>query len=652
MANNSNNNEDPSEDWVAPHLNYLDKLITAAKNGDSLQQDDIKKINGLKAYISDGLPGSDKLEAKIDEPRTIVSTLSNMPPITERKARLKSETEGITLYEALMVIKAESAAKVREDDEDKVLRFADLKPLFKEKPNNSTEPDLSQMTSAKAVIDWVDKYYAGITDDGVFKYINMRLPGKRQLMTRKSFMESLEHLEITITPSEGGNPRKVPFSQLWLRYAFKRIYDQFVFDPKYEFDPVVTRHGNFNTWPGFAYKPKKGNCWRFLRFIRDIICAGNRDHFRWLLAWLAQIVQEPWHKPGTAVVLIAKKGAGKSFFGKKIRKLFGPDICFDTARREDLFGSWSDHLAQSILTQLEEAIFAGSHKEMSELNEFITGETTTIRTRFQSTKQSFSYMRFLLNANPGEGTKNWVIPATFDERRYSAFYVSEAQLNNKVEYFDPIDVELENGGYEAFMYFLKHYPFENYNLARGLDTEALRDQKARTSMADKGVKGWWIRYCQIGELPYVDVVDENGISVALPVRRDEKGDVVFGVKGGCVIYDDEAELVGEYYHVGKKKLRQEYAKSIGKKLEEIDEVAFGLEFKSLFPELDQNGNIIMINSGRRTKTVLGTGKTKNRPQMNIYKIPKLSVARQLIDIVVGFHTDWENSDNWQKKEYE
>jgi hypothetical protein len=36
MANNPDTNEDPSGDeFGAPHLNYLDKLISVAKNGDS-----------------------------------------------------------------------------------------------------------------------------------------------------------------------------------------------------------------------------------------------------------------------------------------------------------------------------------------------------------------------------------------------------------------------------------------------------------------------------------------------------------------------------------------------------------------------------------------------------------------------------------------
>jgi hypothetical protein len=94
-----------------------------------------------------------------------------------------------------------------------------------QKPNTSTEPDLSKMTSIKVIIDWVDKYYAGIVDDGDYKILNLRLPGKIQLMTRTKFIESLEHLEITIT-GESGNPKRVPFFQIWLKYAYKRYYDQ------------------------------------------------------------------------------------------------------------------------------------------------------------------------------------------------------------------------------------------------------------------------------------------------------------------------------------------------------------------------------------------------------------------------------------------
>jgi hypothetical protein len=505
--------------------------------------------------------------------------------------------------------------------------------------------DQIKFNSKKEAIEWVDKQYAVCVIGGRFRVWDESVPGEfREPMTKRDFLDSLEHVKIQITP-EGGQPKIVPVEQFWLGWPDRRTYHKIVFDPSFEHDP---RSGICNLWRGFAYQPKKGNCWKFLKFIRDVICAGNKDHYRWVCAWLGQIVQQPHIKPGTAIVLIGPKGAGKSFFGKKIRTLFGPDLCFKTASRDDL-GNWNDHLEHTLFNQLEEAIWAGSPKEMSELNEMITGESIAVKTRFHSTKQSLSIMRFLLNANPGEGNRGWSVPATFDERRYSVLYVSEAHMNQKVEYFDPLDAHLEAGGYEAFMYFLKHFPIGRYNLTRGLETQALRDQKAKTAAMDKSIKGWWIRYSQVAELPFVDVVDENDRTVA--PQQDEDGEVVMNARG-VVIDVPLRDPVGEYYYVGKKKLRQEYAKSIGKKVEEIDEIAFGLEFKSLFPEIDRNGNIVKINADRRVKTVLREGKSRGKNRTNIYKIPKLNVCRALLDKVVGYHIDWNEMVNWEQKEYE
>jgi len=114
---------------------------------------------------------------------------------------------------------------------------------------------------------------------------------------------------------------------------------------------------------------------------------------------------------------------------------------------------------------------------MSELNEFITGTKILTRARFKSTRKANSFTRTLLDANTGDSNERWIIPATFDERRYMALYVSAAHQRQKTEYFDPIDEELENGGYEALMHFFMNFPISKYDLSCGLGTKALRDQK-------------------------------------------------------------------------------------------------------------------------------------------------------------------------------
>ncbi len=183
------------------------------------------------------------------------------------------------------------------------------------------------------------------------------------------------------------------------------------------------------------------------------------------------------------------------------------------------------------------------------------------------------------------------------------------------------------------MHFFKTFDISKYDLSVGMDTEALRDQKIKTATADKGPRGWLINFLHEGQLPFIGVVDCNDETVAPAVRKDDSGNVVFNANG--VITYDDADLVGDYYHVSKTKLRQTYAKSISKKLDEVEPRAFGLNFSSFFPELDDCGKIIMINNMRRVKNVLDEGKSKGsaRERVNIYKIRKLSVCRKMMNAV-------------------
>jgi len=65
------------------------------------------------------------------------------------------------------------------------------------------------------------------------------------------------------------------------------------------------------------------------------------------------------------------------------------------------------------------------------------------------------------------------------------------------------------------------------------------------------------------QLAFIDVVDENDQSVAMPVKKDDSGKHLVAQSDWMIV--PEKEPVGEYYYVSKLKLRQLYAKSIGKK---------------------------------------------------------------------------------------
>ena len=91
--------------------------------------------------------------------------------------------------------------------------------------------------------------------------------------------------------------------------------------------------GAYNLWRGFAVEPKPGDCTLYLDHWRDVVCAGDREHYRWALAWMAQAVQRRAEKPGTAIVMRGGEGVGKGTAAQGFGRLFGQHFVHVTSTR-------------------------------------------------------------------------------------------------------------------------------------------------------------------------------------------------------------------------------------------------------------------------------------------------------------------------------
>ena len=60
-----------------------------------------------------------------------------------------------------------------------------------------------------------------------------------------------------------------------------------------------------------------------LRFLRYVICSGNKQHYDYVLKWLARSIQRPQDIGEVALVLRGKKGSGKTTLGEIMRRIFG-----------------------------------------------------------------------------------------------------------------------------------------------------------------------------------------------------------------------------------------------------------------------------------------------------------------------------------------
>lgn len=129
----------------------------------------------------------------------------------------------------------------------------------------------------------------------------------------------------------------IPVSKHWITSPGRRTYDGIVFDPSGN-----AQKNALNLYAGLAVPPDPhGSCKRIVAHIRVVIAAGNEAHFRYVIGWLADLVQNPGRKPGVALVLRGGKGVGKDTLAEIMGRIIGRKHVAHIIRADDLTGRFN-----------------------------------------------------------------------------------------------------------------------------------------------------------------------------------------------------------------------------------------------------------------------------------------------------------------------
>jgi hypothetical protein len=283
--------------------------------------------------------------------------------------------------------------------------------------------------------------------------------------------------------------KPVVVSKLWITSTERRQYNGIEFAP----DGNVP-DGYLNIWQGFSVEPNPNtSCTLFLDHMRWVICSGEDEIYKWVMAWLAQMIQNPGDKPGTAIVLRGGQGVGKTIVGKIIGHLFAEHHVI-VSRSSHITGRFNKHLNQCLLLQAEEAFWAGSKDAEGTLKDLITGETQLLEGKGVDAIPVRNVLRLLVTTN-----NEWAVPAGIQDRRFAVFDVSQAR-QQETAYFKAMINEMENGGYEALLHHLQNLNIKDVNLRQPPKTEALVDQVLATMPVEQS---WWLEVLQQGSImPY------------------------------------------------------------------------------------------------------------------------------------------------------
>ena len=290
-----------------------------------------------------------------------------------------------------------------------------------------------------------------------------------EFMQRADFINKYEDLIVPVVTDEGDS-KEYEVAKYWLRYAPKKHYDRIVFVPCGPDADDPAKANEYNMWRGFAVKPRKGDWSRMKRHVFNNVCQRDKELFRWLLGWMAQLVQDPANKMGTAVILKGLKGTGKSKLGDHLVEIIGTNNSITVAEEKHLTGQFNGHMARCIFVLGEEITWGGYENKNSVLKHLITGLRMMIENKGIDATSVDNHIHLMATTN-----KDWSVPASEDERRFFVLEVGEEQMKNG-KYFGAIDDEMYDGGQEAMLYDLLHFDYSNIDLRNPPRTDALRGE--------------------------------------------------------------------------------------------------------------------------------------------------------------------------------
>lgn len=243
---------------------------------------------------------------------------------------------------------------------------------------------------------------------------------------------------------------------IWKKHPHRREYRKVVFAPlPYPCDPR-----DFNLWRGFAVRPilpppgdparssrealrawadqeATARCALFLELAHGVICAGDDDHYRFLIDHLAQTVQAPGQPGGIAVVMKGVRGIGKGLFAMYFGGLFGHHFT-TVAKREQILGKFNATIADKVVVFADECFYAGDRASLGALKTLITDPVLQIEKKFIDAIETPNFCHLFEATN-----EDWHTPAGFEERRFLALACSDVWKRTAPEKFDSL-VEEQN----------------------------------------------------------------------------------------------------------------------------------------------------------------------------------------------------------------
>ncbi len=235
---------------------------------------------------------------------------------------------------------------------------------------------------------------------------------------------ALEALPLSSDP-------KNELKQFWIDPS-TRVFDSIAFTPN------PTALTTINYWIPPTIKPAAGGDWQVIgEFLMNVICAGDKPLFRYLMMYVAHMLQHPSVKPGIIIVLLGGQGTGKGTFFRILYRIWSRTTLI-VSDVNQIVGTFNASLERNYVICMDEALFCGDKKSIERLKSLVTESVIHVEQKYQPSRSIESFHRFFATSN-----NDFFGQVDTDDRRFLFLRVSD-QRQTDLGYFDAVHKAIDD----------------------------------------------------------------------------------------------------------------------------------------------------------------------------------------------------------------
>jgi hypothetical protein len=275
----------------------------------------------------------------------------------------------------------------------------------------------------------------------------------------------------------------------------KELIKQFLVSPNthvYDavaFSPLKTPPTTLNYWTGPTVLPVVGDWSAISNFLLEITCNNDKTLCQYFIKYLAHMLQKPEEKPGIAIVMLSKEGAGKGTTFALLNAIWGRST-LEVADIGQVIGTFNAALERNYVICMDEALFKGDKASMERLKSLITEPNIRVEQKYQPSRTIDSYHRFFAASN-----SEHFATVSLGERRLLFLRVSDKRIQD-LPYFESIYRAISNKTViSAMVHDLVNLDLSKFNVRQRPATKEHLNQKIQSL---SGFERFWFEVLSNG----------------------------------------------------------------------------------------------------------------------------------------------------------